>query len=229
MAIIDVSGGTRELQAEVRIVAATNRNLEQEMEQGSFREDLYYRLNVVTISLPSLRERKEDIPELVEHFLKSRAVGGIHFQIGSEVMENLIQHDWPGNIRELANVLERAQILAEDNYITLDDLPDYLLDIHSSAPLSEEEDSPTFLREIERRHIISILEQEKGNKVQTAKVLGVSRRSLYRLLSKHRLEKLYRETPPHRQRIRVNNNWHSICIGLMKKESLFCRSDHESR
>src|SRR5262249_23163252 len=124
--------------ADVRILAATNKNLEEELKQGKFREDLYYRLNVVTINLPALRERRQDIPELVQHFLSTRQIGPTPFQIAPEAMETLTHYDWPGNIRELANVLERAQILAEENTITLDDLPENLVDhpAHASTHVS---------------------------------------------------------------------------------------------
>ena len=109
-------------------VAATNKPLEEEMKAGRFREDLYYRLNVVTIDLPPLRERPQDIPELVEHFLTTRPVGPVRFRIDPEALAALSQYGWPGNVRELANVLERAQILAEDHVITLDDLPENIVD-----------------------------------------------------------------------------------------------------
>src|SRR5262249_5415629 len=119
-------GGTQEHRADVRVVAATNRTLEDEITAGRFREDLYYRLNVVSLELPALRERREDIPELVEHFLATRQVGPARFRIQPEALAALGRYDWPGNVRELVNVLERAQILAEDQVITLDDLPEGL-------------------------------------------------------------------------------------------------------
>jgi DNA-binding NtrC family response regulator len=111
-------GGTRELTADVRVIAATNRVLEQEQKAGRFREDLYYRLNVVNISLPLLRERREDIPDLVNHFLTNRPVGPVRRQIHPDALAALVRYDWPGNVRELANVIERAQILAEGDVIT---------------------------------------------------------------------------------------------------------------
>src|SRR5262249_34081024 len=117
-------GSTQEGIADVRIVAATNKPLEGEIKAGRFREDLFYRLNVVTIDLPPLKDRRKDIPQLVEHFLGTRPVRGTKFQIEAEALEALVRYDWPGNIRELANVLERAQILAEGSLVTLADLPD---------------------------------------------------------------------------------------------------------
>ena len=116
-------GSTKEFNADVRVIAATNKPLEEEQQAGRFREDLFYRLNVVSIVLPSLRERREDIPALVEHLLVSRQLGAVPCKVDPDAMRAILSYGWPGNIRELANVLERAQILAEDNLITLDDPP----------------------------------------------------------------------------------------------------------
>jgi DNA-binding NtrC family response regulator len=179
-------GSTQEMHADVRVVAATNRPLEEEMKAGRFREDLFYRLNVMTIDLNLLRERREDIPELVEHFLTTRQVGPSRYHIHPDALEALVRYDWPGNVRELANVLERAQILGENHLITLDDLPDAIVESRAGVPLGE--DDPHHLREVERRHVLQILQQEKGNKVQAARVLGISRRALYRLIAKYQLE-----------------------------------------
>jgi DNA-binding NtrC family response regulator len=187
-------GGTQEIHADVRVVAATNKTLEEEVKTGRFREDLYYRLNVLTIALPPLRERRQDIPELVEHFLSTRQLGPTRYRVQPEALEVLVQHDWPGNVRELANVLERAQILAEEHVITLDDLPEGLVE-KPSAPRAAGAD-PRHLREVERRHVWEVLEQEKGNKVRAAKVLGISRRALYRLIEKHGLEKEHGQAAP---------------------------------
>ncbi len=178
-------GSTQEGRADVRVVAATNKVLEEEQQAGRFREDLYYRLNVVTVRLPNLRERLGDIPELVQHFLTTRQIGPKPFQVAPEVLEAFVRYDWPGNVRELANVLERAQILAENSTITLDDLPENLVEkMPAAAPHSA--DAKT-LCDMERRHVQEILRQEKGNKVHAAKVLGISRRALYRLIQKYRL------------------------------------------
>lgn len=179
-------GGTQELRANVRLLAATNKPLEEEQKAGKFREDLYYRLNVITIHLPSLRERRDDIPQLVEHFLKTRQLGKHPWQVDAEAMGAIMRYDWPGNVRELANVLERAQILAEDSTITIDDLPENMLTLPPAATYSEA--SGDDLRDLERRHIKNVLEQSKGNKVHAAKALGVSRRALYRLIEKYHLE-----------------------------------------
>lgn len=179
-------GATQEMHADVRVIAATNKNLEDEQKSGRFREDLYYRLNVVAISLPNLRERTGDIPDLVRHFLTTRQIGPAPFQVAPEVLEAFARYEWPGNIRELANVLERAQILAENNTITLDDLPETMI----SLPVDAAPPAPADvnkLREVERRHVQAILQQEHGNKVHAARILGISRRALYRLIQKYQL------------------------------------------
>ena len=177
-------GATQETHADVRVIAATNKNLEDEQKGGRFREDLYYRLNVVSIALSTLRERIQDIPELVQHFLTSRQAGPRPFKVSPEILEVFARYDWPGNVRELANVLERAQILAENFTITLDDLPENMpLSIPACGPVPPAD--PNTLREVERRHVHEILRQEKGNKVHAARVLGVSRRALYRLIQKY--------------------------------------------
>jgi DNA-binding NtrC family response regulator len=178
-------GGTQEQRADVRVIAATNRPLEDERKAGRFREDLYYRLAVVTIELPLLRERRRDIPELAEHFLTTRQIGPHRYRIASEALVVLSSYDWPGNVRELANVLERAQILAEDHVITVDDLPESITDV---APRETEIGDPRNLCEVERRHVREILHDHQGNKVQAAKTLGISRRALYRLIEKYGLE-----------------------------------------
>lgn len=188
-------GGTQERHADVRVVAATNKPLEEEVKAGRFREDLFFRLNVIAITLPPLKERLEDIPLLTDHFLRTRQVGKKPFTLDPEAMRVLCGYDWPGNIRELANVLERAQILAEGNTITVDDLPENLL--HASKPdpvagVSALAMSPDALEGVERRHVADVLRRCGGNKVQAAKALGISRRTLYRLIDKYGLA----ENPP---------------------------------
>jgi DNA-binding NtrC family response regulator len=178
-------GGTQEMNADVRVVAATNRDLSEEIKNGRFREDLFYRLNVVSIHLPPLRERRSDIPELIEHFLTTRPIGPLRSRVDAEAMKALMAYSWPGNVRELANVLERAQILAENHVITPEDLPENIL---VSAASPQQAGDPRHLSEVERRHVQAVLQEEKGNKVQAARVLGISRRSLYRLIEKYHLE-----------------------------------------
>jgi DNA-binding NtrC family response regulator len=177
-------GSTQELHANARILAATNKDLDAEQKAGRFREDLYYRLNVVTIELPLLSQRRQDIPELVEHFLTTRQIGGRRLRVEADALEALCRYDWPGNVRELANVLERAQILAEGDSITLDDLPESIA-LEAAQPATGD---PTHLREVERRHVQMVLRQHKGNKMHAARALGISRRALYRLINKYHLE-----------------------------------------
>jgi len=180
-------GSTQENFANVRVVAATNKILEDELKAGRFREDLYYRLKVISIELPALRDRRQDIPELVDHFLTTRQIGSVKTCVHPDALEALMNYNWPGNIRELANLLERAQILAEDHVITLDDLPENI--VATTPPTAEAASAnPRALRTVERRHIQEVLHQEKGNKVHAARVLEVSRRALYRLIAKHHLE-----------------------------------------
>jgi DNA-binding NtrC family response regulator len=179
-------GSTQEIHADVRIVAATNKALEEELKTGKFRDDLYYRLNVVSIDLPPLSERRQDIPELVQHFLTTRQLGPTPYKVHPDALEALVRYEWPGNIRELANVLERAQIMAEEHLITLDDLPE-AMSVPVAAPPTAG-GNPRSLRDVERCHVMAILQEEKGNKVHTARALGISRRALYRLIEKYHLE-----------------------------------------
>jgi len=183
-------GSTQERHADVRVVAATNKPLEEEQKAGRFREDLFFRLNVITITLSALKDRREDIPELVTHLLRTRQKGKTPFVVDPEAMQVLCGYDWPGNIRELANVLERAQILGEEHTITRDDLPDNLLQASKQIPVSGSPRpvvSPDALEQVERQHIEAVLRRYKGNKVHAAKALGVSRRTLYRLIEKYGL------------------------------------------
>jgi len=184
-------GSRQENRADVRVVAASNKPLEKCVRAGRFREDFFYRLNVVTIELPLLQERIQDIPDLVEHFLSTRQVGPARCQIRPDALEALLHYDWPGNVRELANVLERAQILARDGFIALDDLPEHLAET-TTVTVGTASDH-CYLREVERRHVLQVLRQERGNKVRAAQALGISRRALYRLIDKYRLEDYYRD------------------------------------
>jgi DNA-binding NtrC family response regulator len=179
-------GGTTELTANVRIVAATNKPLEDEQKAGRFREDLFYRLNVITIPLSPLKDRREDISLLVGHLLASRQLGKTPFTVSPEAMARLVAYDWPGNVRELANVLERAQILAEGSVITADDLPDSVMGVLPAAAAPSPA-APFDLEAVERAHVADVLSKMKGNKLQAAKALGISRRALYRLIDKHGL------------------------------------------
>jgi DNA-binding NtrC family response regulator len=177
-------GDTRERTADVRVVAATNRPLEEEQKAGRFREDLFFRLNVVAVTLPPLRDRREDVPLLVDHLLRTRQLGRAPLTVGPAALDALSRYDWPGNVRELANVLERAQILAEGGVITTDSLPENL--IPAGGPVADPA-GPDALEGVERRHVAEVLQRSGGNKAQAAKALGVSRRTLYRLLDRYGL------------------------------------------
>jgi DNA-binding NtrC family response regulator len=180
-------GSTKELRANVRIIAATNKKLGEEAAQGRFRPDLYYRLNVITIELPPLRERREDIPLLVKHFLQRSGPGPR--AMDTEALEALLAYHWPGNIRELANVIERARILAEGPSITLHDLPPEvsLPAASPKAPAPPLDWSSPRLADLERQRLLQALAEAGGNKARAARALGVSRFRLYRLLQKHAL------------------------------------------
>jgi DNA-binding NtrC family response regulator len=182
-------GGTQERHANARIVAATNKPLEDEQKAGRFREDLFFRLNVIAVTLPPLKDRREDIPNLIAHFLRTRQVGRGLMKVDPDAIRVLCGYEWPGNIRELANVIERAQILAEGDTITLDDLPENIVQVSKSVIATSAGEpappvSPDDLDLIERRHVEEVLKRHGGNKVQAAKALGVSRRTLYRLIDK---------------------------------------------
>ncbi|MFY0544148.1 sigma-54 interaction domain-containing protein [Brevibacillus sp. H7] len=182
-------GGTKQIEADFRVVAATNKDLEALVREGKFREDLYYRLNVVTLKIPPLRERIEDTIELTHFFLYEfslRYNRPIH-AISQNVMQNLLQHDWPGNIRELRNTIERLVVFASDGVIKEEDLPISLQTTPKSAPsvLSGEQISlQKELEEHERRVILRAIELENGNKQAAAKRLGISRATLYNKLNK---------------------------------------------
>ena len=180
-------GSTQERKADVRVIAATNKPLEDEQKAGRFRVDLFHRINVLSIVLPALRERREDIPLLVEHVLRTRQIGKMPFSVDPSAMSVLCRYNWPGNVRELANVLERAQILAEGQTITTDDLPENLITSPPVSVVNTPLESVDALGGVERRHVAKVLQRTGGNKVQAAKALGVSRRTLYRLIEKYGL------------------------------------------
>lgn len=181
-------GGTQWRSVDVRVVAATNRQLEAAVAAGSFREDLYYRLKVVTVVLPPLRERREDIPLLVEYLVRRAAAqcGKPVTGVSAAALEILSGYDWPGNVRELGHVLERSVALAHDTVIRAEDLPNELRGV--SAPAAEPADliadMPT-LDELKRRYIRHVVAGSGGNVSRAASVLGLERRSLYRMLQRY--------------------------------------------
>jgi transcriptional regulator with PAS, ATPase and Fis domain len=178
-------GGTRVVKTNVRIVAATNRDLQQAMERGTFRHDLYYRLQVFTIQLPPLRERQADIVPLAEAFLLdiSRSMRRPLVALTPEATEALLSHTWPGNVRELRNALERAAIVSEGGAITAAQLS---LAAPRRSPQFDE--AEVNLDAIQRRTIARVLNQVRGNKSQAAKRLGLTRNQLYERLRKYNLE-----------------------------------------
>ena len=168
-------GGNELIKVDVRVISATNRDIKRAVANGQFREDLYYRLNVVTIELPLLRERKEDIPLLAQHFLKKFALENQKDITGfsPEATDFLLNYEWPGNVRELENAIERAVILAQNPSIQVTDLPQgNLLLARSASPGGR-------LEEVEKNHIISVLNKTGGNYSQAARLLGISRMTLY--------------------------------------------------
>ncbi|MFQ5835631.1 MAG: sigma 54-interacting transcriptional regulator, partial [bacterium] len=181
-------GGEETIKVDVRIIAATNQNLPQAINEKRFREDLFYRLNVVSIDLPPLRERKEDIPLLAQYILKKyRAVNRRVEGISKEALDRLISYPWPGNVRELENTLERAVILAKGPLIEEDlSLPPRNLTSLSKASFSVGSKS---LREVERSLLATVLEENHWNLSKAAQLLQISRTTLYSKIKKHKLAK----------------------------------------
>lgn len=179
-------------QVNVRIIAATNKNLKKMVEEGTFREDLYYRLNVVDIYIPPLRERKDDIVLLVHKFLeKHRKRDNINYQISDNLMNILINYDWPGNVRELESAIERAVVLSRDGHLTFSGLPqqiqDYALKYNNikTESFDNEQSLPEQLEEIEKRIILKALDESHGKYSLAAKKLGISRQSLLYKIKKY--------------------------------------------
>ena len=177
-------GATREQRVNVRIIAATNRNLAEDVAARRFREDLFFRINVLSIDLPPLHNRRDDIPLLANHFLTTL---GRDWSLDEAAMNALRHYSWPGNVRELHNVIERASILADDSHITLSELPHQISHQSSDALASTAIEDPDNLEERERLHVQRVLERENWNRNRTAEALGINRRSLYRLIQKHGL------------------------------------------
>src|SRR5690554_6572679 len=180
-------GATEPVPIDVRIIAATNRDLEQEIRRGAFRRDLYYRLNVITLHLPPLRERVEDIPLLAEHFLRKFAEEQSEpvLTLSEAGMAALLRYDWPGNVRELENALERAAILCQEGQIGPDSLPGRIKDPTPAPLVSERPPTNPTLELIERAYILWVLQAEGGNKARAAEVLGIDPSTLYRKLNRY--------------------------------------------
>ncbi|MGH9563112.1 MAG: sigma-54 interaction domain-containing protein, partial [Terracidiphilus sp.] len=181
-------GSNDKVSVDTRVIAATNRDLEAAYRAGTFRKDLYFRLNVVTVHLPSLRERRSDIPQLAYCFL-DRYAPGENLQIAPAVMKTFLQYDWPGNVRELENCIARAVALGDHQMIEIADLPPSIRDAQDSVSSTQEvaDLSTTALADLERMTILRVFEQAGGDKATAGKMLGISRATLYRRLKRYNI------------------------------------------
>jgi transcriptional regulator with GAF, ATPase, and Fis domain len=189
-------GGKHPVRVDVRVLSATNRDLEQEVKNGRFREDLFYRLNTITLRVPPLRKRPEDVALLVKHFLESTKYGSARFlTIDNKAMEAMKAYGWPGNIRELQNTIEQLKILAEGPEIRMEDLPFNIRMASSRNPEAQSQGAngggnmaiAMTLDDLERNHILQMLAYQHGNKTKTAKVLGITIKTLYNKLHRYGL------------------------------------------
>jgi DNA-binding NtrC family response regulator len=179
-------GATQPVDIDVRVIAATNRDLEEEIRRGSFRSDLYYRLNVISLHIPPLRDRDEDVVLLAEHFLRRVAAKtGTELQLAPDSIEALQGYGWPGNVRELENALERAAILSRSGTIGLDALPARIVTPAPAPLVSDRSAANPTLELVERAYIQWVLSAENGNKARAAEVLGIDPSTLYRKLSRY--------------------------------------------
>lgn len=184
-------GADKSEKVDIRLVSASNRVLEELVQEGRFRQDLYYRLNVIRIDLPPLRERVEDIPLLVDHFIEKFAPKSQHEVTGidKDALALMVRHSWPGNVRELEHTIERAVLLGRNSTIGVDDLPAQLRAADQrKLPLAEAVARNFTLRDLEREYIERVLENTNGNKSEAAKILGVDRTTLYRKLEEFKLK-----------------------------------------
>jgi transcriptional regulator with PAS, ATPase and Fis domain len=181
-------GGNDEIPFDVRVVVATNRDLRKLVADGGFRDDLYYRLNVVTITVPPLRERASDIPLLAQHFLEvfARRTGCVVKRLAPESVALLAGYRWPGNVRELAHVIERATALSSSETLLPDDFPSHLGEERDRAPRLPAEGMT--LEDVKRWYVNKVLEESGGNKLRAAELLGIDRRTLYRILERQATE-----------------------------------------
>jgi transcriptional regulator with GAF, ATPase, and Fis domain len=188
-------GGKKPIRVDVRVISATNRDLEREVKEGRFREDLFYRLNTITLRIPPLRKRKEDLRSLIDFFLKNSKFGGpVNIKrVDPKVYDALEKYDWPGNVRELQNTIERLKILAENNEIRIDDIP-FNIRMPKTKGIDGANTGSEFgvemsLDDLERHHILRILEFHHGNKTKAASTLGVTIKTLYNKLHRYGLLK----------------------------------------
>jgi two-component system NtrC family response regulator len=178
-------GGREPLKFDVRLIAATNKNLEEAVQKGTFREDLFYRINVITIPLPPLRQRKEDIPLLVAHFLlkHGQRLGKPAIKMAREAMQALVNYEWPGNVRELENTIERTVALCEGETIGVADLPEKLTQV--KIAIRDLDEYEMTLDALEEQHIKKVLHKVGGDKVKAAQILGINLSTLYRKLARY--------------------------------------------
>ena len=182
-------GGKEAIKVDIRLISATNRKLSQDVANGNFREDLFYRINTMILESPALRRRKGDIPGLVNYFLQSnpyaRSPEFSSLSMSDEAMECVLKYDWPGNIRELKNICERLQILCDGHEIMVEDLPDYIQDPAMKVGLEDYYDPTLTIYEVEKRQIIKALMYFEGHKTQAAKALGITVKTLYNKLHEY--------------------------------------------
>jgi len=184
-------GGTREIPVDVRVLAATNKNLRKQIAAGKFREDLYYRLNVFTLRIPPLRERKDDIPLFCRYFLEkyARTFQKKVEEISDEAMDLFFNYSFPGNVRELENIIERAVVLADGRVVTPGHLPRRVQEAVREQPGPERETQMISLTEMEKRHIRDVLRSTRGRKGEAARILGIDRATLWRKMKRYGMEK----------------------------------------
>ncbi|MBI5166239.1 MAG: sigma-54-dependent Fis family transcriptional regulator, partial [candidate division NC10 bacterium] len=183
-------GGEKTITSDVRVIAATNQDLKAAVANRTFREDLYYRLSVIPIGLPELKDREEDIPLLAVHFLRkfSQELGAEAKEISKEAMNIFLNYPWPGNVRELENVIERAVLLGDHRSILPRDLPPHLR-APEAQPLDKALKEEATLEDLEHEYIGRVLEKTKGNQTRAARILGIDRRTLYRKVKKFALSR----------------------------------------
>ena len=191
-------GCDKEIPVDVRVICATNKKLLEEVGKGTFRNDLYYRLNVISITIPPLRERSEDIVLLFNYFLEKLDKHCRRFEVSADVIERIIRYEWPGNVRELQNVVERIVSLTEGNRITMGNLPQEICDCRAGSVKetakppsnvveisSKTEWRQRFWQEDERKEILALLSNNRGNVSLTARAMGISRNTLYRKMKQY--------------------------------------------
>ncbi|WP_413577398.1 sigma-54 interaction domain-containing protein [Bdellovibrio sp. HCB290] len=191
-------GGKEPIKVDIRLICATNRELDQEVVRGNFREDLFYRINTIVVSAPPLRRRKEDIPSLINHFLNNSQHAYLNRgrSVSEDAMKILMKYEWPGNIRELQNVCERLQILSDGHMIMLNDLPENIRNPETQKDVIEYDPNMT-LHDLEKRYILKALQHFGGNKTQAANNLGITIKTLYNKLHEYgEFEKFAVHTKP---------------------------------